>query len=402
MAVVLNAHEVWNAPRFVLTPPLGVPPTGLSWAWSLVPSSASSAEWLRAAVLISAAFALVGLFARVAATVTAALLLFLLALPQQWGSSLHTHHLWWFTLLLAASPCGDALSVDAWRRGTPAPTSIAHGLPVRAAWVSVGLIFLFPGVWKLRSQGLDWALSDNLLHQLWFKWLEHGAIPPLRIDQAPVLLKAGGLGVLLLEMGALPLLLWKRTRVLTAVALLGFHLATQAFFFIGFSSLWVCYLVFVPWSAWLRRPSSGRALGRSPLPAGAVAVAVLSGQLVTGLLGLEHGLPFACYPTFRHDPGSTAAVVVVEEQRGGTLHELPRAFLRGSDGQQEWSAMWALLGRSNAAALLAWWRPRRDSDAPVEAVTFFLGAAPVDPARWAEPVHRDRVLLRIEDPLSVK
>lgn len=67
--------------------------------------------------------------------------LFLWGIAQTIGSAMHIHHLLWlaFAALLAASPCGDALSLDsliARRRGRPSSPepSLAHGLPIRAAW----------------------------------------------------------------------------------------------------------------------------------------------------------------------------------------------------------------------------------------------------------------------------
>jgi hypothetical protein len=45
------------------------------------------------------------------------------------------------------------------------------------------------------------------------------------------------------------------TRTLAALTGIGFHWATEAFFFIPFLSLWACYVVLAPWHR-LRRPST--------------------------------------------------------------------------------------------------------------------------------------------------
>lgn len=389
MIVVLGAGELHRAAEWASVPPeLRTPPWGFGWASSLLPASPSAAEALRWATVAAASLALVGLFTRVALSLTALLLLFALALPQQWGAGVHTHHLLWFTLLLAASPSGDALSLDARRAKLHAAPSPAYGIPVRAAWLTIGLIFFFPGYWKLRTQGLDWALSDNLKHQLHFKWLEHGIVPFVRLDRYPALLKAGGLGVLLLELTFAGLVCLRRVRPIAVAAALGFHAATRVFFLIGFSSLWACYVVFAPWSRWLATEPGTADRKRSPWPPLLMAVVVLGGAAIAGAQGLEHGWPFASYPTFRYDPGPSAPVLVAEEQLDdGTRRELPLDFLRAESGQKEWSAMWHLLAAPRAEALQAWWRQHQPRTAGVEAVHFYRGTLAADPDAQGRPVR---------------
>lgn len=405
MVVTMLAVEVRDAEQYAaLEGALRTPPWGFGWATAFIPANSSEALILKYALVGTASLALVGFLTRWALVGTTVLLLLLLALPQQWGAGVHTHHLLWFSALLAGAPSGDALSVDAWlrrRRGiVPPRASLAHGVPVRAAWVSIGLIFFFPGLWKLHQQGLGWALSDNLVHQLYFKWLELGQLPSVRLDQYPLLLKAGGLGVLLLELTALPLLLWDRTRLITVGALLAFHAATQAFFFIAFSSLWVCYLVFFPWSRWLDEcdphdPPKPMTFGT--WVALAMAAFIVCGQLLSGALRIEHGWPFACYPTFRFDPGKRAPVLIVEETlRDGTKRELSGDFLKGPSGQREWSAMWHLLRQPERERLAAWWRARQRDTAHVVSVSFFRGSIAVNPEEWSSPPLPHELLVSVE------
>lgn len=399
MFVVLGASELHRAAEWASLPlELRTAP----WGFVVLPLDASGAQALRWATVVAASFALVGLFTRVAVAVTAALLLIVLALPQQWGAGVHTHHLLWFTLLLAASPCGDALSIDAWRaRLRPRPAA-AYGIPVRAAWVCIGLIFFFPGFWKLAAQGLGWALSDNLVHQLHFKWLEHGVVPAVRLDRHPTLLKAGGLGVLALELSFVALVLVRRVRPFAVAAALGFHAATRVFFLIKFSSLWACYVVFLSWRKWgqaafpaaRRRDVGDRPPEKMPVPnfvpALVMAVVVLGGVAFAGARGVEHGWPFACYPTFRHDPGPHAPVLVAEEELAdGARRELPLDFLHGDSGQKEWSAMWHLLSAPRPEALRAWWQAHRANRSGVVAVRFFSGGVAADPdVAKTNPVRR--------------
>ena len=400
MAVVLAASEVHRAPEFAQLPTaLRTPPLGFAWAAALLPTDADSGRLLQLALLVCAALSLVGFFTRVATVLTAGLLLFVLALPQQWGAGVHTHHLWWFSVLLAASPCGDALSVDAWltrrRLVAPSSTSFAYGVPVRAAWVSIGLIFFFPGMWKWQTQGLGWAWSDTLVNQLHFKWLEYGRVPRFRVDQYPLLLHVGGLGVLMLEMAVLPALLWRKTRLMAVTALLMFHAATQALFFISFSSLWACYTVFLPWSDWFPSTASAAPGQRSAWPAFAVAAVVLSGQLIFGAMLAEHAWPFACYPTFRFDPGPRAPVLVVEMVNDdGSRHELSREFLKGPEGQVEWSSMWSVLASPKERAIRSWWARHAPASVSRE-VRFYSGSLAIAPEGWAQPAVRNAVILSV-------
>lgn len=399
MVVVLGSREVHHAAAEAALPPgLRTAPFGFGWASSLVPASRGAASFLGGLLVLGACAALVGLLTRLSLLLTTVLLGVLLAVPQQWGQGVHTHHLLWFSALLAAGPSGDALSLDAWlrrRRGVPVPpASVAHGVPIRAAWVVIGLIYLFPGLWKLHAQGLDWAFSSNLLHQLHWKWLEFGRTPLLRLDRWPQLLKVGGLAVLALEVGFLPLVMLSRTRPFAVGAALGFHLLARVFFFIDFSSLWACFTVFVPWSRWCDGEPPSTEQGRSAVPALLVAAMVIGGQVATGVLGIEHGWPFACYPTFQHDPGPRVPLLVMEEERpDGTRVEMPRPFLTDAPGQREWGAMWSVLREPSPGRLLGWWRMHREPrDGRPSTVRFFHATAAAEPERWAEPARREKLL----------
>ncbi len=402
MTVVLGAAEVHQASQFAQLPPLlRTPPWGFAWAAALLPDSPESVEKLQWILLVAATCSLIGLFTRLALFVTTSLLLVVLAMSQQWGAGVHTHHLLWFSALLAASPCGDALSVDAWRRqrkGLARPgLSVAYGLPIRIAWLSIGLIFFFPGVWKWQAQGLGWALSDNLLNQMRFKWLQYHQLPALRLDQYPLLLKAGGIGVLLLETSLLPLLLLRKTRTVAVILLFLFHATTRMFFFISFSSLWACYTVFLPWSRWLHSPV-GSHFPQKRWPGVAVGMIVLGGQLSAGTLAIEHGWPFACYPTFRFNPGGFAPILIAEEElHDGLRKELPLTFLEGTSGQREWSEMWHLLRAPEPRRLQEWWRAhRRENSGEVKRVHFFRGSISVDPNAWSAPARRSGFLVTVE------
>ena len=47
---------------------------------------------------------------------------------------------------MAASPCGDAWSIEARRVQVPAPKS-HYGLPLAVAWLLFGQVYFWPGVY---------------------------------------------------------------------------------------------------------------------------------------------------------------------------------------------------------------------------------------------------------------
>ena len=103
-------------------------------------------------------------------------------------------------------------SLDAWRRrraggrgenrgdagGAPTlPPARApeYGVPIRIAWLLLGMVFFFPGLWKLRTAGLGWITGDTLRNQMYWKWaVIPGLTPPLRIDRFPATVARGGGG----------------------------------------------------------------------------------------------------------------------------------------------------------------------------------------------------------------
>lgn len=239
-------------------------PTDLLFAppgWEVIiprlPLTPRSVELAYYGFAISCLFALVGLFTRRSAAVAVVLGIFVLGVPQFFGKINHYHHLIWFAALLAASPCGDALSLDAirssWRRadaGETAPPgpSEAHARPIRFAWLLMGVIYFFPGFWKVMMQGIAWGWSDNLKYHLHLKWMElNGWLPVVRLDELPLFYKVAGVSTLAFELGFIFLVFFRKTRPVAAVAGLAFHNATFLMMRIGFVTLQAMYVTFLDW-----------------------------------------------------------------------------------------------------------------------------------------------------------
>jgi hypothetical protein len=353
----------------LLPPVLIRPPLGMDWAQPLVPARLESAVALFWTVRVAAVFAALGVATRLTTAVAALGSVFLLAIPSMYGHVAHVrHHLVWFTALLALSPCGDAVSVDAWwrrargraaRRPAPAP---CYGFPLRAMAVVLGVFYFFAGVAKLAT-GPDWLLSGNLAHLAakqafsasgaapvvgpepiaaavgapwgapWWEYLTSRHV----LEPAPWLARLGGAFTLLFELGFVFAVLTPTGRLLAAFAGVLFHNFTRIFLGIGFDDLLLCYPFLVDVDGWSRR--LGRRVGivrAPPEPAAAdprgrrqpspvlvvLATSLILGNATLGLLGIDRAWPLACAPRFAvvHSARFTSFVVSGVRPDGSEIH----------------------------------------------------------------------------------
>lgn len=124
-------------------------------------------SWLVTAFEISVILAALGLLTRLATTAAFVLGLYVLGLQFNYGY-LHWAHAIVPVVagILALSPCGDALSVDAGiRRAATGKAARAGGQyrwPIQLVRLVFVTVFLAAGLSKLRQAGLEWVLSDTL------------------------------------------------------------------------------------------------------------------------------------------------------------------------------------------------------------------------------------------------
>jgi hypothetical protein len=399
-ATILTTRDLWTAPAFAtLDGQLRSPAVGTAWLAAL-PISAALAHAALIVAVAGAFAALVGLYTRAAALVTALALVYLLGIPQLYGTVRHYNHLVWLAGLLAAAPSGDALSVDAWRRartGVEMPaTGLAHGLTLRAAWAIAACIFFFPGLWKLLEGGAAWFMSDNLIHQMRWKWLQHGRVSPLRLDLSPRLCHLAAFATVAFELGFPLLLLHRITRVLALAGALLFHALTAVVMFIGFGSLLCLYSSLVPWHRFLRA-RGGVVDRRVPRLRIAAALLLVGAIAVQGARGRVQAWPFACYPTFQFlAPDHMPALEVTAVSPAGELVTLSQAHLRDVDAQRAWAMSWSLAVSARKGPILAWLRawavtePRLRDAAEIRVDRVLIA---VDPRAWAEaPADRVRLV----------
>src|SRR5215467_561070 len=193
--------------------------------------------------------------------------LYVLGLPQNLGKVHHHHNAVWFLAILAASPSGAVLSVDAVmrrRRGEDAGAPGGALAALRYVWALMAAIYLFPGLAKLVAAVVDgWASAEHQRLVLWNKWWQlewYGStiVPLIRADGLPdFVLTAGALTVIVGEVGLGAAMMFRRTRPVALVLGLGFHLSTALVLGIYFTWLIPAYVALVDWS-WLVRRARGR------------------------------------------------------------------------------------------------------------------------------------------------
>lgn len=281
-------------------------PHGWIWLKDVLPLDATLASAAQYVVVSASLCAAIGLLTRASAPIAAVVAVYLLGVPSFFGKILHMDHaLVLMSLVIAASPCGDALSLDrAWqaRRGQPVPgPSTAYTLPIRLAWLLLGSIYLFPGIWKVWNNGDLWLNGQRLLWELYDEWGQRKDFdPPMRIDQYPWLLQAFGAATLIFEVGIFFAIFNRYTRIAAAFAAMGFHIGVRLF-------LGIKFYEYVPLVLLIDFPTFGAYKTAAPqvrsfIASAAVGCTLLAGQFYVGLAQIDTW-PVALHPKFDERSG---------------------------------------------------------------------------------------------------
>ncbi len=297
-----------------LSPHLLVAPIPWQPLIHFIPINPLLAELAFYGLITMSVFGFIGLFTRTVTWIALFLSIYYFGIPQFYGKVNHCHHLIWFLMILAVSPGADIWSVDAWRkRGKMAfLKSIApakrYALPIRIVWLLVGIIYFFPGAWKVLTSGLAWFSDDSFRH--WIYFLTHLAgkdTVVLQIDQYPLLLTATATVAVLFELSFIFAVFSERMRGVWAVAGILFHLSIGVIGDIWFLDLWLLYFVFfdvgkVRWISHSRANATSIMLfvneSKAIRPIALVGGILLCLNIAFGAGRMVEAWPFSCYPLF--------------------------------------------------------------------------------------------------------
>ncbi|MEM8885651.1 MAG: HTTM domain-containing protein [Planctomycetota bacterium] len=376
---------------------LRVMPKGWSPIWSIVPWNPGFVNAMQMICIGACIASVLGFFTRTATIIATVTGLYVFGLQQLFGKLNHFHHLFWFAALIAASPSGDALSIDAWRRGTRAGPARCYALPLRITWLLLGMCYFFPGLWKLWLSGPEWFGGTNLkflMHSVWYG--DSGFRPIVRVDEHRWLLMLGGIGTLAFELSFIFLVLFPRTRWIAVAMGLGFHTLTGLTLNIWFVGLTSCYVSFINWAP----RATGEAIPHTRRPAFAVGAVLLFCNGVCGLLAVD-SWPFAVYPTFAHAGSPQKLEIEVRYyDREGVLIEFDDAPVARRFHYSRWSHVKYRIARTQderlvrgCVELLAREIPELDRAAAVQVDRVVVWT---DPARLAENPRRRDTILRMQ------
>ena len=271
-----------------------IPPVGMEGLLDLLPVRPQLASWAYGLFLASTLMAAAGFMTRAAAIVAVLTGTYVLGIPNFYGKVDHYNHVLWFMAILAASPAGDTLSVDAilrsWRLRRPPASlepSLRYALPLRIVWLLIGICYFFPGLWKVARGGLAWPLSDTFRDILYRQWaVIPGFEAPFALDRFPLLYRSAASAAVLFELAFIFLIFFPVLRRLAVLAGLGFHNVTGLMMNIWFLPMQVSYAAFVDWrlvfrtvGAWIFRNEATLAYDDRHPVAGKLVAATLQVDL---------------------------------------------------------------------------------------------------------------------------
>lgn len=395
-----NARFFADVPRSLRVAAQACPPL------NALPVSSAGATLVWYGMLFFCFLAAAGILVRISCPIATVLAFYVLGLPHLYWLSNHHHHLIWFGVLLSLSPCGDALRLFPRRGNRVPPTDLegpAYGIPLAAAWVLIGIIYFFPGLWKMSLQFPEWTSGEKLRAILYNQWWIVGA-PPLgfRPDLHPLLLRLCGMYVLLFEVGFLFALAFPVSRPFAVLGGILFHTLTFVVLRISFWPLVVCYVVFFDWASILEMPAAA-APGpsrRSLMPVKVAAAVLIAGNVFCGVFRID-AWPFAVYPTFLRPYELVAYSLdfVAHDDQGAVLstdaavNAVSRRF-----GRVRWARLCEYIahdagpGRSGEMALGLWTVLRRQDPALERASRLEVFGTTADLRPGPQPKERQGVL----------
>ena len=206
--------------------------------------------------LVAVALACVGWMTRASTWVALVVGVYLVGLPHNFGKIHHSDAVVLFVLAaLALSRCGDAYSIDAWRRrrrGDPAPApSGEYRWPIRVGWLVWVLLYSAAGISKIRNGGVAWVLSDSFRNILLQHHYTHQPLVAwgLVIAEYPLVCHALAAGTILVETSSPLALVSRRLRLLLIPSLGLMQVGIGLLLGVRFDWYLLVFIFWIPWSA---------------------------------------------------------------------------------------------------------------------------------------------------------
>lgn len=413
-AALLYSIERW-APSVVslaaLPSDLLHPPRVMNSLVRWFPPSQGFADCVCWALRAIAVCGLLGAWSRTMCLTACLLSTYFFGLMWCFGAVSHKlHHFPMLLAILAASRCGDALSIDAWRRqdyssGLASRFSPLYGVPVRALGVCIGLIYFFPGVWKLNADAAGWFSGEALRLAFWRDWSIQEP-PPFRPDEWPGALAAMGTATICYEVLFLPLVFWKRARPVLVAAGVFFHTGVLVLMGIDFIAFSICLLILVDWDSlfvrWRQLTPPVAATDRRIAPRHCWSIAsvlcvssiIWFYQVSLGSRDIENRWPIAAYPSFRHlHPTHRTTTIAVEVEADGSERRLPdepmRRLFAGNwhkiRQELRYGTDWEPGKKRFQRALLRFWALQTGVDPDATTLRLYAARISILPPDWNQP-----------------
>jgi len=233
----------------------------LPWGWGFRPSFAVL-HTIYYISIIAGLFSLVGLLTNLSLLVFAVTCIYLQAFVYSFGDFHHPEAVMMVALsMLALSPSGRVLSVDAWLRrrrtgeggaGLLERTSEFAGWPIKLIqWFFV--LMYASAVWsKLGASGLDWANGFTLQYYLAMDGMRRDSPLAYWLSQYHTLILLAQYGVLLFQATFALAVIFPKLRWLYVPAGLCLHIGIYVTLKAPFFQWIALYAVFIPWTEALR------------------------------------------------------------------------------------------------------------------------------------------------------
>ena len=206
---------------------------------------------------------------------------------------------------------GDAISIDAWRRGQPGQRSAPeYGFVVWAPGFVLGLVFFAAAVAKLRESGLAWILNGTVKYHFLSDAGQAMVSWGIYVGRYPWVAVFLSFAAIAIESLVIAGVLAKQYvyRLLAGLAAMSLLIGFMLFQGLRWPAWWMLLLSFLPWH--LVRPSRSRATESRDWPVAlrgpAVAITVLVVvQLFISSFKLEIAPLFSTYDMYSTTYGST-------------------------------------------------------------------------------------------------